>query len=294
MNAKKGGRLGGLRSRAGRLLSARAKPRPAGPRTRPVETIEEVVAAEIADAEVPDADVPDAEAPDVEIADAEPAPDEPPAVVIPRQNPSEPLAHKDAALLETKLSRLDEPHVGPLNDLVREIDEARPDGGPTPWFDPDGGGVHARVLVLFDSPGAKAVAPNGSGVISADNDDPASASFFRLRDEAGLPREALVAWNVVPWPPVDGARAAKPKPADLAEAEPWLHRLLLLLDDLRLVVTIGSPALDGWMRYLTGRPDARLLPTLALPNVSPQVLSRDPEARERILTGLRRAAELCR
>jgi hypothetical protein len=53
-----------------------------------------------------------------------------------------------------------------------------------------------------------ATGSRGSGFISADNSDDTAANFFRLRDQASLPRDRLVAWNVVPWYQPDGERTA--------------------------------------------------------------------------------------
>lgn len=37
------------------------------------------------------------------------------------------------------------------------------------YFDPDGGGTDARVLILLEAPGPKSVEPLGSGIIAPDN-----------------------------------------------------------------------------------------------------------------------------
>src|SRR2546428_649676 len=45
--------------------------------------------------------------------------------------------------------------VGPLNRLVLEMRQDAgigPDGVTIPWFDPDGGGVHGRLLFLLQDP----------------------------------------------------------------------------------------------------------------------------------------------
>jgi hypothetical protein len=211
---------------------------------------------------------------------------------VSRQNPAQPRAHADTLVVEAKLARIDEPHVAPLNDLVREINGERQGGFTTPWFDPDGAGVDARVLLLFESPGAGCSGERGSGIVSADNDDPASAMLFALREEAGLARDAVVAWNAVPWPVTSSA--GKPRStvaADLAEAEPWLRRLVALLPELRLAVTFGTSARDGWLRLLTTHRDAPLVPTLAVAQTSPNAV-RVGDSRARILLALSRAAEV--
>jgi hypothetical protein len=117
-----------------------------------------------------------------------------------------PKAHRDRAVVDDKYRRRFDPHVKPLNELAEEIGETA--GKLTPWFDPDGGGVHAKALFLLETPGRKAGSDQGSRFISADNDDPTAENFFRIRDEVGLPRDSLVAWNVVPWYLGDGTRGA--------------------------------------------------------------------------------------
>lgn len=208
--------------------------------------------------------------------------------------PDRPRSNADAAVAAARRARIDEPHVRPLNDMVRNINRNRGDDQAAPWFDPDGAGVHARVLFLLECPGPKSSSHKGSGLISADNNDQTAANFFLLREEAGLDRHAVVNWNIVPWylPSIDARATKNATKADVAEAAPWLERLLGLLPDLRLVVTLGDPARDGWMRYLTSAHDRRLLPTLAVPHTSPQRLNTDPEAGPRVLNAMRHAARL--
>jgi hypothetical protein len=71
-----------------------------------------------------------------------------------------------------------------------------------------------------------ATASRGSGFISVGNNDGTAADFFRMRDQAGLPRDQLVAWNVVPWYQPDGQHTANAIRQDVTSALPWLARFL--------------------------------------------------------------------
>lgn len=98
-----------------------------------------------------------------------------------------PKAHRFPDVVADKRARIHDRHVAPLNRLVEEINAGR-EAHLAPWFDPDRGGTSARVLFLLEKPGRRATSARGSGFISADNNDDTAATFFRLRDEASLPR----------------------------------------------------------------------------------------------------------
>jgi hypothetical protein len=77
-------------------------------------------------------------------------------------------------------AQLHDPHVLPLMNVVRDL---RAQGLIVPNVDPNDGGVNARVLVLLETPGPKAVA---SGFVSRDNPDPTARNLGLVLDEAGL------------------------------------------------------------------------------------------------------------
>lgn len=157
---------------------------------------------------------------------------------------------------------------------------------------------NARALFLYEAPGARstgALGPRsgaaGSGIISPDNNDTTAENSWLLYREARVPRRQAVYWNIVPWYIGTTSKIRRPNADDLALAQPYLGQLLRLLPQLRVVVAFGDKARDGWLRFLL-LPDAPLVPTLACPHPSPQVLRVRPEYRGHILAALRRVATI--
>ncbi|MFY0405899.1 uracil-DNA glycosylase [Solicola sp. PLA-1-18] len=176
--------------------------------------------------------------------------------------------------------------MAPLNALVERW-RAGPPARTVPWFDPDGGGVDATVLLLMESPGPRTVEAGAGAITTEDNDDPTARRLHRLRVESGLPRERCVRWNVVPW-----ALGRTPTVADLEEARPALADVVALLTRLRVVVPFGTAALNGWMRHLTLTTGAGVVPTLGVPHPSPANGHRRSESEARTVAALRTARGL--
>ncbi len=211
------------------------------------------------------------------------------------RTPSAPKLFADPAAVRAREARLNEPHVADLTQLVERIRLARGGGNSVPWFDPESGGRHAEVLLLFEAPGARAVGsgpvrPNrpGSGFISPDNNDDSAAAVFELESEAGLPRARVLHWNIVPWYVGDGTKIRPVNKADRMEAAPWLGELLELLTDLRVVVLCGEAAQRGWDEYAGARPTDLWI--VRCPHPSPVNLRTRPDAREEILEAFAEAA----
>ena len=196
----------------------------------------------------------------------------------------------DDAVRADKLARIDDGPVAPLNALVRRWRQTRPG---IPWFDPDDGGVNARVLVLMESPSPRTVRAGAAGFCSEDNDDVTAAVFRGLRIESGLARASYVRWNICPWAVSgpDGHWAA-PTDADLAEASPALGELLTALPHLTLTICLGARALAGFMRHLT-LTDVPVLPlVLGVPHPSQRNTHARAEALTRIGNALRQGARV--
>ncbi|MDP9442279.1 MAG: uracil-DNA glycosylase [Actinomycetota bacterium] len=210
-------------------------------------------------------------------------------------SPSAPKLFADPAAVRAREARLHEPHIAELTELVERIRMARGGDNSVPWFDPDSGGRNAEILLLFEAPGARAVGPGavrpnrpGSGFISPDNNDDSAAAVFELEREAGLSRDRLLHWNIVPWYVGDGTRIRAVNKADRAEAAPWLAELLALLPNLRVVVLCGDAAQDGWDDYRGARPED--LWVIRCPHPSPVNLRTRPRSREEILDAFTEAA----
>jgi len=99
--------------------------------------------------------------------------------MIPQDSP---YALTDAGERVARTARIREPHVAPLSELV---DRMRKERGPDchiPYFDPCDGGIHARILILMEAPGPKAIGPNtgGSGFVSRNNADPTASNLCKI------------------------------------------------------------------------------------------------------------------
>jgi uracil-DNA glycosylase len=202
--------------------------------------------------------------------------------------PSAPRAFRNLEEVARRRARLGEPHVEPIVRFVRDIRAERQDES-VPDIDPDGGGTRSRALIVLEAPGGKATALGGSGFLSPDNNDQTAANFFALREQAGLPRQFIVHWNIVPWYVGGPGKVGNVTANDIAEGRPYLERLLELLPDVRVVVLMGRKAQKGWDRLAVMH---STLEVLRCPHPSPTVINTQPEARAEILAVLQRTRKL--
>jgi uracil-DNA glycosylase len=181
-------------------------------------------------------------------------------------------------VLARKKALIKAPHLAKLTEFAQRIATERKVD--VPLFDPAGGGVNSKVLLLLESPGEGS---RKSGINSLDNDDPTAANNFAAMVEAGLSRRVCLSWNVVPWH-LDGRT---PTPADLRAAVPYLVELLRMLADLKAVVVLGRPAGTGWT--LSGR--GHKLKVFNAPHPSPLSINRDRAGRwPQLVDAFRQAA----
>ncbi|WP_308918201.1 uracil-DNA glycosylase family protein [Jannaschia sp. LMIT008] len=138
----------------------------------------------------------------------------------------------DPAVAAARLAHLNDPHMRPLAAYCAGL---RATGGTVPDMDPLDGGTAARLLLLLEKPGPAAAR---AGIVSFDNDSPTGAAARRFRDRAGIRRDRVVVWNVVPWWNGTIRFTAAERRAGLTV----LPAFLALFSDLRGAVTVGRQA----------------------------------------------------
>lgn len=150
-----------------------------------------------------------------------------------------------AAAIEARSARLREPHVEPLTQWVESVRD-RLDGCHAETvcnFDPDGGGVEARVLFLAQDPSSTASA---TGFISPDNNDRTARSTTEACRAAELGHSERIHWNVYPWW-IDAPCGGRVENSQELASE-MLLEFTNLLPNLRSVVLIGKKARHSWSR----------------------------------------------
>jgi four helix bundle protein len=189
----------------------------------------------------------------------------------------------DRGECERRKLRLGEPHVAPLTQLVERLRSGLSKSAEDiPDFDPEDGGINARVLLLLQDPGVKAIK---SGFISRDNPDSTALCLNETLRQAGLMRSQYAIWNIVPW------RGAL-YPADLDTGRSALTEIVSLMPNLKIVIAFGKRAqcgLDGHDQVF-----ARRTTILAAPHPSQRNTNRWPEAHRMIVEALIEAAKQLR
>lgn len=200
-----------------------------------------------------------------------------------------PRALRDPLAVDERLTRIDEPHVAPLNAWVRDLRGRLGGDAIVPWFDPADGGVEADVLWLLEAPGGKATRERGgSGFISCDNHDSTAQNAFETREEAGLDRKRVVHWNVIPYYIGTTSKIRARDPSDVAAAGPLLSELLGLLPKLRCVILGGGAAQQAWRNFAPSPTD---LTVFECPDPSPTNVNTRPGTRAAIVLALAAAAQ---
>jgi uracil-DNA glycosylase len=145
--------------------------------------------------------------------------------------------------------------------------------------------VESRCLLLLETPGAGMTADS---TVSRDNPSRTGAHLRRFCDAAGLRREDMLVWNVVPWIVHAPGAANRPvRQQEIARGLSYLPTLLQLLPKLRVAVLAGRPARAAAPVIEAYRPD---MPVLVMPHPSPTIVCTDPVIPERIIATLNEAS----
>ncbi len=199
-----------------------------------------------------------------------------------------PRALKDPDVLDARLAQLDEPHVSPLNSWVRDLRSRFEEPVIIPWFDPADGGSAASILWLLEAPGPRATRERGgSGIVSCDNNDGTAENTLRTRVEAGVDRDAVVHWNVIPYYIGTTTKLRAWDASDVAAVGPLLEELLDLLPDIGCVILGGGAAKAAWRDHAPVDHQVRVI---ECPHPSPTNVNTRPGARDQIVQAWRTAA----
>lgn len=219
---------------------------------------------------------------------ASPPPAQHPPAASAGSSPSRPRQHRDPAYLAAKQTRLREAHVAPVQALVDEIRKER-NTESVPYVDPDSGGVLARVLFVLESPAGPAAL--GSGMLSPDNDDETAANLWRLYEQFDVPRSVGLHWNAVPWYVGEGGREKAVTSQQTLQGALWLDRLINLLPELRLIVTMGKPAAQAFQAYVDEH--GNQVEWFTSPHPSPRVKNGHPHLWPKVEEAFARALHAC-
>jgi uracil-DNA glycosylase len=177
------------------------------------------------------------------------------------------------------------PHVAPISALARQI--GRETGRPVPEADPADGGVHARMLLVLETPGPSHAL---TGRVSRDNPTPTAANLRRFLSEAAIAREDTLIWNAVPFViHLPGARNRAPRRGEIRDGLLFLPRLLALLPRLHVAVLAGRVAAEAAPVLHAACPG---LPVLHMPHPSPTYVCTSPDIPRRIAATLAEAKAL--
>lgn len=126
-----------------------------------------------------------------------------------------------------------------------------------PGFDPLNGNEAARFLFVLEAPGAKAVS---TGHISYDNPDQTARNFRTQLQSAGVLRNDIALWNVVPWYLGNESRT-KIRAANVSDVKlglQYLTAVIAAMSGLKAVILVGGAARQAHV-YLSHQTPARIL-----------------------------------
>jgi len=187
------------------------------------------------------------------------------------------LGQKDVC--EARVAMLQRPHIAPLTSFVDDIRSKLSDPSGVPYFDPLDGGIAAKLLIVLEAPGPKAVR---SGFVSRNNPDDTARNVFNVFRQAGFARSETAMWNIVPWYIGTGQKIRAASAKDIRSGLPYLNRLLALLPNLQGIGLLGKKA--ARVKLDLAAPGIQIWDT---PHPSPLFVNRHPENLGKILEVLR-------
>lgn len=206
----------------------------------------------------------------------------------------------DPSALARRRERIYEPHVAPLQEMARRVCFAHGRHG-GPLFDPDFGGVNARICLLFATPGpavadvSGAFVRPGTGFVSPDNPDQSAKRTDDTLKAAGIPRSDVVIWNAIPWylPRKPNGKLNNGSARDMDEAAPALFELFVLCHRLRVLLLGGNVAQSVAERAFRLQPNAFVgYWVIASPHTSPQAMNAAPDRSARLVSAFEKARQL--
>ena len=131
-----------------------------------------------------------------------------------------------------------------MSELAHIIDQIRSEQGPgreVPGLDPSNGNENARILLVMEAPGPRAIA---SGFVSLDNDDLSAKNLRMQLEQANISRTELALWNVVPWylGNSEKTKIRSARSSDVSKCLAYLTAVVGSLKKLEFIVLVGSAA----------------------------------------------------
>lgn len=166
-----------------------------------------------------------------------------------------------------------------FDSLVMEIRTALKLTSEVPGFDPKNGNERAKYLFLLEAPGPKAVE---SGLISFDNLDPTARNFREQLAAAGISREEIAVWNIVPWYiGNEGGTAIRPATGqDVRAGIEFLAPLISAMPHLRCIILVGGTARQAHL-FLSRTTNVRIVcchhPSARVVNINPAAANENIE-----------------
>jgi uracil-DNA glycosylase len=123
-----------------------------------------------------------------------------------------------------------------------------------PHFE-SGASTNATALFFLEAPGPQV---RKTEKISLGNNDLSASNLKSQLEEAKVPLENILLWNIVPWIRREGVGFDKPTSQDIKDAREYHKKLFEILPQLHTLIFVGRKA-QSEMVYYSGHTKYRLL-----------------------------------